>query len=89
MVLSKPPVFLRAIPSSEVYADQSDPQPGEEIQNIEIGDTGAFFYDLEVRLLATAHFRLDGPQLNYSESSMPKRRLRPLNFRSLSWTLRL
>ena len=44
-----------------LYADQSDPQPGEETQNIEIRETGALFYDLEVRLLVTAHFRLDGP----------------------------
>jgi hypothetical protein len=45
-----------------VYANQSDPQPGESAENIELPDTGMPFYDLEVRLLSSAHFRLDGPE---------------------------
>jgi hypothetical protein len=46
---------------AKVYADQSDPRPGEETEKIELFETGIPFYDLEVRLLTSAHFRLEGP----------------------------
>jgi hypothetical protein len=44
-----------------VYADRSEPAPGEESAAINIQDTGAPFYDLEAGLLASAHFRVNGP----------------------------
>jgi hypothetical protein len=44
-----------------VYADQSDPRPGEESEKTKLPDTGASFYNLEVKLLVTAHFRLGSP----------------------------
>ena len=42
----------------EVYADESDPLPGEMIDAIELPDRPQSSYELEVRLLASAHFRL-------------------------------
>jgi hypothetical protein len=44
-----------------VYADQSDPRPGEQAQDIQLPDTGEPFYDLDIRLQITPHFILSGP----------------------------
>ena len=61
MSLSKPlPLAPGDSFQTRVYADQSDPQPGEKSQQVELEDTGAYFYDLEVRLLATEHFCIQG-----------------------------
>jgi hypothetical protein len=46
--------------TAAVFADQSVPEPGETSSAIDLPG-GAEFYELEVRLLASAHFRIAGP----------------------------